>query len=115
MELLLWAFGGPLYSWNLMVLVFGCDLDFDFFLFLSLPGASDRCEDTVEIGDSCGAGLGVIVRAGEGVGGAGGEDTDTELSGLRLEVVEPRLIGLGVGARGKMVGRDAAAEVTDGN
>lgn len=55
------------------------------------------------------------MRAGEGVGGAGGEDTDTELSGLRLEVVEPRLIGLGVGARGKIVGRDAEAEVTDGN
>lgn len=51
MAVLLWAFGGPLYSWNLMVLVFGCDLDLDFFLFLSLPGASERCEDTAEIGD----------------------------------------------------------------
>lgn len=48
---LLWAFGGPLYSWNLIVLVFGCDLDLDFFLFLSLPGASVRCEETAEIGD----------------------------------------------------------------
>ena len=98
-----------------MVLVFGCDLDLDFFLFLSLPGASERCEDTVEMGDGSGAGRGVMVSAGEGVWGAGGEDTDTELRGLRLDVVEPRLMGLGVGARGKIAGRDAAAEVAAGN
>jgi hypothetical protein len=94
-----------------MVLVLGCDLDLDFFLFLSLPGASERCDDTAEMGEDCGAGLGVIVSAGEGVGGAGGEDTDIELRGLRLEVVEPRLMGLGVGARGKIVGSEAVEEV----
>lgn len=104
-----------MYSWNLIVLVFGCDLDLDFFLFLSFPGASVRCEDTMEMGDGWGAGLGVIVRVGEGVGGAGGEETDTELSGLRLDVVDPRLIGLGVGARGKMVGSDVVTGDNVGN
>ena len=97
-----------MYSWNFIVLVFGCDLDFDFFLFLSLPGASVRWEETIEIGEGWGAGLGVIVNAGDG---AGGDDTDTELRGLRLDVVDPRLMGLGVGARGKIVGRDEEADV----
>lgn len=31
--------------------------------------------------------------------GVGGEDTEMELRGLKLDVVEPRLMGLGAGAR----------------
>lgn len=120
-ELLLffWALGGPceiskiikilhekggmisilnsrtLYSWNLIVLVFCCcALDFDFFLFLSLPGAG-CCWWTGN------AGLEVVVKAGEEHANVAPLPHDTEdgdaieLKGDKLEVEEPKDNGLG--------------------
>lgn len=69
---------------------------FDFFLFLSFPGAS-LLWHTAAIGLGCGRG---VIAAG---GGAGGDAIDIFDSGLRLDVVEPSDIGLGAGANGNSV------------
>lgn len=80
-----------------MVRVFGWLLVFDFFLFLSLPGASLLWH--VEAAMGLGCGLGVIAAGG----GAGGDAIEILERGLRLDVVEPKDIGLGAGANGRRV------------
>ena len=87
-----------LYSWNLMVRVFGWLLVLDFFLFLSLPGASLLWHvDAAAMGLAWGLG---VMAAG---GGAGGDAIEILERGLRLDVVEPKDIGLGAGASGRRV------------
>lgn len=81
---------------------------FDFFLFLSFPGASllwhvvaaaaaAAAATAAAIGLGWGRG---VIAAG---GGAGGEAIEMFDRGLRLDVVEPRDIGLGAGANGRRV------------
>lgn len=75
------ALGGPLYSWNLIVRVFACDLLLLFFRFLSLPGAGCCMPWTCSGSDE-------DEGVGGGAGAGGGEAT--ELIGDRLDVDEPR-------------------------
>lgn len=81
--------------------VLGWLLVFDFFLFLSFPGASLLwhvvAPTAAAIGLGCGRG---VIAAG---GGAGGDAIEMLDRGLRLDVVEPRDIGLGAGANGRRV------------
>lgn len=84
--------------------VLGWLLVFDFFLFLSFPGASllwhvvtAAAVTAAAIGLGWGRG---VIAAG---GGAGGDAIEMLDRGLRLDVVEPRDIGLGAGANGRRV------------
>lgn len=77
--------------------VFGWLFVFDFFRFLSFPGASLLWQVDAAIGLGCGLG---VIAAG---GGAGGDAIEIFDSGLKLEVVDPKDIGLGAGARGRSV------------
>lgn len=77
--------------------VLGWLLVFDFFLFLSFPGASLLWHVVAAIG--LGWGRGVIAAGGS----AGGDAIEMLDRGLRLDVVEPRDIGLGAGANGRRV------------
>jgi len=89
-----------LYSWNLIVRVFGWLLVFDFFLFLSFPGASLLWHVVVAaVAIGLGWSRGVIAAGG----GAGGDAIEMLDRGLRLDVVEPKDIGLGAGANGRRV------------
>jgi len=75
-------------------------LVFDFFLFLSFPGASLLWHVvTAAAAIGLGWGRGVIAAGG----GAGGDAIEMLDRGLRLDVVEPRDIGLGAGANGRRV------------
>ena len=62
-----------------------------------MPGASllEHAADVIGLG----CGLGVMAAGGT----AGGDAIDTFDSGLRLDVVEPKDMGLGAGANGSMV------------
>lgn len=80
--------------------VLGWLLVFDFFLFLSFPGASLLWHVvTAAAAIGLGWGRGVIAAGG----GAGGDAIEMLDRGLRLDVVEPRDIGLGAGANGRRV------------